>query len=443
MDPIILIRKYLSSPTAENEITLHDSKGTQVEDMDECVYLRFAPGNIIFPRDTLTNFVSKRGGGEPYALDSIFFLVKHSISVNGGDPNIIGVMADHSYSEYMQASRLGSIPPISLVDRRDLIQYLEEEDQSLTAETASSNLSIPSIDPTLPLPTPLRNFPSQETLQIDLNEDDVSLTVGGGGSAISTESNTISTTTNTITTSSSLEAPLTRNHKAIKERDYFMKNEKIAATSKEHLAVAKRIHTLLENDLQPVSLIDAMKRSKAASSSSSSSSSCHLPIIIVPNSPSALLGMSNIAPFLLQKQYLTQAEAKKANPSYAKDRLIIEHGGRRLMIIDDPTRLSINEWDHVIAIFCSGAAWQFKGWRMEDPVSLFAAGGRRVGFSLEYVEDTKERMKSISSGANSASASKGWNLVHLRISRSRRHLDLGAVHEFWEIFESKRRSVLG
>lgn len=439
MDPIILIRKYLSSPIAENEITLHDSKGTQVEDMDECVYLRFAPGNIIFPRDTLTNFVSKRGGGEPYALDSIFFLVKHSISVNGGDPNIIGVMADHSYSEYMQASRLASIPPISLVDRRDLIQYLEEEDQSLTAETASSNLSIPSIDPTLPLPTPLRNFPSQETLQIDLNEEDVSSAVGGG--AISTESNTIKTT-NTITTASP-QAPLTRNHKAIKERDYFMKNEKIAATSKEHLAVAKRVHTLLENDLQPVSLIDTLKRSKTTSLSSSS----HLPIIIVPNSPSALLGMSNIALFLLQKQYLTQAEAKKANPSYAKDRLIIEHGGRRLMIIDDPTRLSINEWDHVIAIFCSGAAWQFKGWRVEDPVSLFVAGGRRVGFSLEYVEDTKERMKTVSSGANSASgsasASKGWNLVHLRISRSRRHLDLGAVHEFWEIFESKRRSVLG
>lgn len=421
IDPIILIRKYLSSPL-EHSITLHDSKGSIVDGIDDCVYLRF-DGKYIFPRDTLTNFVSKRGGGDPYSLDSIFFLVQHSININGGNPNIIGMMADNSYSEYMQASRLSSIPPISLVDRRDLIQYLEDEDQTLTAETASINLSLPSIDASLPLPVALRNFPSQEALEIDLNDEVLPEPIPSVKPLGTDIPSTISTKVPSLLTPNIL---LNASHQPIKERDFFLWNEKIALSSAQHLLVAKRIHSLMDgSDAPGESLLDSLKKS--------STSTKLLPIIIVPNSPSSLLGMSNIATFLLKNIYQTPMEAKNLNPSFPKDRQIIEYNGHKVLIIDDPTRLSINEWDHVIAIFCSGAKWQFKGWRIEDPVSLFEAGGRRVGFSLEYVEDNKERVKA---------GPKGWNLVPLRISYTKRHLDLGAVHEFWEIFESKRKTFL-
>lgn len=40
-------------------------------------------------------------------------------------------------------------------------------------------------------------------------------------------------------------------------------------------------------------------------------------------------------------------------------------------IIDDPTKLSTDDWDRVVASFVTGQLWQFRGWKYTNPVNLF------------------------------------------------------------------------
>jgi parafibromin len=45
---------------------------------------------------------------------------------------------------------------------------------------------------------------------------------------------------------------------------------------------------------------------------------------------------------------------------------------REYKVIDNPTRLSAQEWEQrVVAVFASGQLWQFKDWRWSSPVDLF------------------------------------------------------------------------
>ncbi|OTF77690.1 hypothetical protein BLA29_003418 [Euroglyphus maynei] len=42
-------------------------------------------------------------------------------------------------------------------------------------------------------------------------------------------------------------------------------------------------------------------------------------------------------------------------------------------IIDNPLKLTQDEWNRVVAVFVQGPAWQFKGWPWNgNPVEIFA-----------------------------------------------------------------------
>lgn len=42
-------------------------------------------------------------------------------------------------------------------------------------------------------------------------------------------------------------------------------------------------------------------------------------------------------------------------------------------VIDNPLKLSQQDWNRVVAVFVIGPAWQFKGWPWEgNPVEIFS-----------------------------------------------------------------------
>lgn len=104
-----------------------------------------------------------------------------------------------------------------------------------------------------------------------------------------------------------------------------------------------------------------------------------LPIIIVPGSLTACITLINVKDFLLEGTYYSVEEKRKAGVTKNResDGLILtrhlpNNGGRLLYhIIDDPLKLAAEEWDLVVAVFATGQAWQFKGWKYSSPVTLF------------------------------------------------------------------------
>jgi parafibromin len=165
-----------------------------------------------------------------------------------------------------------------------------------------------------------------------------------------------------------------------------------------------------------------------------------IPIIVVPASPTALINMFNVKEFLVDCHYFSPNEAKQKNQSVKETQIVIEKvfpsGNKRtIQIVDNPSRLSLEDWDRVKAVFAQGQAWQFKGWKWEDPVDLFQHGifivfififmlnGVVSGYCLQF--DDVPFDKTVSS----------WNVSKLTISRSKRHLDSTAVLNFWEKLE--------
>lgn len=42
-------------------------------------------------------------------------------------------------------------------------------------------------------------------------------------------------------------------------------------------------------------------------------------------------------------------------------------------VIDNPQKLTMGDWDRVVAVFVMGPAWQFKGWPWDgNPVDIFS-----------------------------------------------------------------------
>jgi hypothetical protein len=99
------------------------------------------------------------------------------------------------------------------------------------------------------------------------------------------------------------------------------------------------------------------------------------PIIIVPSSITSLLSLHNAKSLLENEKFETTEVAKKSNSKKERSIIIkrkIRENSQSFCIIDDPTRLSSNDWERVVAIFTTGQSWQFKGWPIQNPTELFS-----------------------------------------------------------------------
>lgn len=415
MDPLLVLRQCLKQGTAA---TLHDNDGSPVNDLSHCVF--FCLGGLIYPRDTPTNYRSKRGTGDCYLLDAVWFMLERR---------------EGSYGEYMQEARRLGVGVVSLVDRKDLIGYLEEEQRPDEC---------PAIDTSLALPKPQRSF----TATTDegegaiagklLQQPSVSTQPPPDGSTLPLMMATAGSAAKRIKSrpAQSRESPLlcAKDFSPVLEvaRElYKTLAAPTASTSAVAVASSKPSVSLIEQIAsanQPGRDQPTRRRpdtTPATTRSDAGVGSTH--IIIVPAIPSSLLTMLNAPEFLSASRFLSTAEAKSQGIQ-KQNSVTIEHkfGSRavKFQLIDNPNRLSPEDWKRVVAVFVQGNLWQFKGWKWESPADLFQ---NVRGFSLEFDD------------ASTDPKIQGWNVQRLRISRSRRHLDSTAAFQFWSTIEELLR----
>ena len=87
-------------------------------------------------------------------------------------------------------------------------------------------------------------------------------------------------------------------------------------------------------------------------------------------------------------------------------------------LVDNPAKLSDDEWQRVVAVFVQGPTWQFKGWKMcqGDPTLLFQ---HMCAFHLKYDETPLD--------PNVAK----WAVTVLSLSRNNAHEHRPALLRFW------------
>lgn len=86
------------------------------------------------------------------------------------------------------------------------------------------------------------------------------------------------------------------------------------------------------------------------------------PIIIVPTSfQPGSLSLSNVHQFLEKGTYVEKVQAEPQPPVQVKRRV----QGREVIfdVYDSVFGFSDTKWRRVVAVICSGADWQFKGWK--------------------------------------------------------------------------------
>ncbi|KAK0065685.1 parafibromin [Biomphalaria pfeifferi] len=149
------------------------------------------------------------------------------------------------------------------------------------------------------------------------------------------------------------------------------------------------------------------------------------PIIIIPAASTSLITMLN-AKDILQDLKFVSTEDKKAQGAKRDNEVLIHRrkdGGLTVpyRIIDNPLKLTPDDWDRVVAVFVQGPAWQFKSWPWNgNPVDIFA---KIKAFHLKWTElPTDNNVQK-------------WSVNIMNLDRHRRHLDRATLQRFWEVLD--------
>ncbi|KAJ8907596.1 hypothetical protein NDN08_007706 [Rhodosorus marinus] len=151
------------------------------------------------------------------------------------------------------------------------------------------------------------------------------------------------------------------------------------------------------------------------------------PIIIVPGARdmSSLVNLANF-PLLLREKIFRPAmdivkEGKAPTGSQVKHQRNSRRTGETVdyLLVANIRQLSASDWDRVVAVICSGAEWQFKGFPPEMGRTPPQILGKMQGFFFHYFGDKVD------------GAVKGWNVKYIPIDRNRRHEDVKVCLEFW------------
>lgn len=163
---------------------------------------------------------------------------------------------------------------------------------------------------------------------------------------------------------------------------------------------------------------------KTGSSPGGPSTVVGTPIILVPNSLTAVISSINVFDFIAEGTYRS-IESKKAAgakrvPEQLVNRQIADGSFIDFKVIDDPRNLRPEDWEKVVAVFVLGQLWQFKAWKWENPADLF-----QHVLGVHVTLDDRAPEPTVLS----------WNCQILKINQFKRHLDAGAVNEFWGLLE--------
>lgn len=172
---------------------------------------------------------------------------------------------------------------------------------------------------------------------------------------------------------------------------------------------------------RPKELLPSMQ-SRMLPQSNANKRQSKTPIIVIPGATTSLITMYNARDILQDLKFIT-SEEKKAKGCVRENEVLIQRqkpGGLTVpyRVIDNPSKLSAQDWNRVVGVFVMGPAWQFKGWPWDgNPTEIFS---KIAAFHLRYDE-----MKLDTNVAR-------WSVTVLNISRTKRHLDKASIMVFWE-----------
>ncbi|CAN0079702.1 unnamed protein product, partial [Ectocarpus fasciculatus] len=99
------------------------------------------------------------------------------------------------------------------------------------------------------------------------------------------------------------------------------------------------------------------------------------PVIIVPTVLSSLVTLYNATDFLQDGNFIPTMDKKNRSERKPSEIMIerVNSQGKKMKfrVIDNATRLHPKEWKACVCVLVQGAAWQFKGWEWDQPVTLF------------------------------------------------------------------------
>ncbi|GAB7352036.1 hypothetical protein MBLNU459_g2549t1 [Dothideomycetes sp. NU459] len=162
------------------------------------------------------------------------------------------------------------------------------------------------------------------------------------------------------------------------------------------------------------------------------------PIILLSPSASSLLRLSNIKSFLVDGVYSppTSTSSTGLNILHINRPLSSIDPSRplRFILVETPDNFKPDYWSRVVAVFTTGQAWQFKGYKWQNPADLFShALGVYVGWRNEGVPDSV----------------KGWGRSVLSVgvdkwregqTNQQRYRDRETVEEVWSAIENSMRA---
>ncbi|KAK1340052.1 hypothetical protein QTO34_018616 [Cnephaeus nilssonii] len=164
------------------------------------------------------------------------------------------------------------------------------------------------------------------------------------------------------------------------------------------------------------------------------------PIIIIPAAATSLITMLNAKDLLQDLTFVPSEEKKKQGCRRDNETLLqrrkdqMQPRGTALSltvpyrVVDQPLKLTPQDWDRVVAVFVHGPAWQFKGWPglLPDgsPVDIFA---KIKAFHLKYDQVPLDPNV------------QKWDVTVLELSYYKRHSDRRLFLSFWEALDSQYR----
>lgn len=184
------------------------------------------------------------------------------------------------------------------------------------------------------------------------------------------------------------------------------------------------------------------QRGRTSSSDNASASkpkTYSTPIIIIPNALTSIVTLANIQSFLADGEYV--AVDVKGGAS-APGELTIHHRQSGVScdfrVMDNVSKLNerLELWDRVVAVFATGQPWQFKNWKWSEPVNLFQnVLGVHLMFSDSEINPNVQswNCKVLKVRLYSTYMTACAHVYHSQISRTQRHLDAGAMNQFWNM----------
>ncbi|KAF9294361.1 RNA pol II accessory factor, Cdc73 family-domain-containing protein [Linnemannia elongata] len=394
-DPLSLLREFT---IAKREPTLVDASGATVQELTDATSVVFDDGTkqFKFARSTPTNY--RRGASDEfYTLETLLFLLQRSTQ---------------SVAEYSLEGAQKMIPTVSILDKRLVLDYL----QGATAHSA--------------------NIVYQTESNKRAGDDVVDSNQDAGAKKPKTTTHTASGNDSEVLSLIMTKERLAKTTASVlrgsKSFANIQKNgsEILMGKGKDDKGVKK------PDPRQPGAAPPASSAARPGASSSSQTprpsanpsqarpkSASRMPIIIVPAAVTSMITMYNVKQLLEGQEFADSGDIR--NKGEAKPNRLKIH--RRMKpnesvkvpyeVIDNTDILRPEDWDRVVCVFTTGAEWQFKKFKWQKPVELFA---QVKGFYAKWAdEQPKETIKT-------------WNVEIISLNRHRRHADRAVVTEFWD-----------